>query len=280
MALILEGKQVAAAAKTEVTAKIEWLAARGIACGLAIMIVGDDPASHIYTQRLLKLAQSLGITTTLRQLPATATLEQVLTVVHELNADDKVHGILPMMPLPSHLDADVVTAALDPRKDIDALHPLNTGLVTLGKSRWAPCTPRAVMAILDFYGIELAGKQAVVIGRSNVVGKPVALLLLSRNATVTICHSKSQDLKAIVRQADIVVAAVGRPGLITGDMIKPGAVVIDVGINETAGKIVGDVDYDAAAAAAKAITPVPGGVGTVSNIMVMQALLRQFSDDV
>ena len=279
LALVLSGKEVAATIKKQLTAKISSLAARGITCGLAILLVGDDPASHIYSQRLTKLADGLGIKAVVRQLPAAATLENVLAVVRELNEDDSIHGILPMFPMPPHLDADVVVAAMAPHKDVDALHPLNVGLVTTGKSIWAPCTPRAVVAILDFYGIDLTGRHAVVIGRSNVVGKPMALLLLKRNATVTVCHSKTRDLVSLVRQADVVVAAVGRPNFVTAAMIKPGAVVIDVGINEVAGKVAGDVDYAAVEPVVQAITPVPGGVGTVSNVMVIQSLLRNFDHE-
>ncbi|SDF29132.1 bifunctional 5,10-methylenetetrahydrofolate dehydrogenase/5,10-methenyltetrahydrofolate cyclohydrolase [Sporolituus thermophilus] len=278
MALILDGKAVAAAYKAKIKAKVDALAARNITCGLAILLVGDDAASRIYADRLVKLATGLGVRAVVRHLPADAAEEEVLTLVRELNADGSIHGILPMMPLPPHLAADRVAAALAPDKDVDALHPLNAGLVATGKSRWAPCTPRAVMAILAHYHIDVSGKHAVIIGRSNVVGKPLAHLLLGQNATVTVCHSKTGDLAALTRQADVLIAAAGRPALIGPDMVRPGAVVIDVGINEVNGAVVGDVAYDAVLPVAAAITPVPGGVGAVTTVMVVEAALRNFGD--
>lgn len=183
-----------------------------------------------------------------------------------------------MMPLPAQINPDIIARSLDPEKDVDAMHPLNVGLVAAGKSPWAPCTPRAVMTVLEHYGIELAGKHAVIVGRSNVVGKPLAQLLLGRDATVTVCHSKTPDLAAFLRQADLVVAAVGRPQMIGASMIRPGTVVVDVGINELDGRIVGDVDFASVEPLAAAITPVPGGIGTVSTVMVLEAVLRKWPD--
>lgn len=279
MALILDGKAVAAARKAALQAKIDLLASRGVQSGLAIVIVGDDAASRIYAERMAKVAAQMGLKVTVKQLPAATSQEELLQIINQLNDDSAIHGILPMMPLPAHLNADEIIAALDPAKDVDALSPISVGLVAAGKSKWAPCTPRAVMAILDHYNIELTGKHAVIIGRSNVVGKPLMHLLLSRNATVTVCHSKTQDLAAMVRQGDIVVAAVGKAELITADMIKPGAVVIDVGINEVGDRLTGDVDFTSVERVAAAITPVPGGVGSVTTTMVLDAALRELGHD-
>lgn len=277
MALILDGKQVAAAAKDELKARVEKLAARGEKCGLAIVLVGEDPASRYYTNALVKLAGTLGVAAVVRELAAGIGQAELLSVIDEFNRDESISGILPMMPLPPHLDADSVAERVRPDKDVDAINPLNVGLVAAGKSRWAPCTPRAVMAMLDYYKIELTGRRAVIIGRSNVVGKPLAHLLLGRDATVTVCHSKTRNLAEVVRQGDIVIAAVGRPGLVGPEMVAPGAVVVDVGINEVDGKIIGDVDFTAVEPVASAITPVPGGVGVVSNVMVIDAVLRRFA---
>jgi methylenetetrahydrofolate dehydrogenase (NADP+)/methenyltetrahydrofolate cyclohydrolase len=274
--LILDGKKVAEAEKEALTIKFAELKAKGLTCGLAIVMVGDNPASRIYMNRLDKLAKSLGMNSHTYHLPENTGQEELLALLNQLNADPTIHGIIPMMPMPPHINADIVGEAILAQKDVDAIHPYNVGLFASGKSIWAASTPRAVMAILDFYNIELSGRHAVVIGRSNVVGKPMTHLLLSRNATVTVCHSKTVNLAVIVRQADVIVAAVGCPRMVKADMVKPGAVVVDVGINEIEGTIVGDVDYDEVAKVAGAITPVPGGVGSVSTIMVMQAVLRDF----
>jgi len=276
MALILDGKQVAAAEKGDLIAKVASLKDKGFTCGLAIIMVGDNPASRIYMNRLDKLAKSIGMASQPHHLPANTPQEEVLALIDKLNADPDIDGIIPMMPMPAHINADIIGEGILAQKDVDAIHPYNVGLFASGKSVWAASTPRAVMAILDFYGIELSGRHAVVIGRSNVVGKPMTHLLLSRNATVTVCHSKTVNLADIVRQADVIVAAVGYPRLVKAEMVKPGAVVVDVGINEVESGIVGDVDYDEVVKVAGAITPVPGGVGAVSTIMVMQAVLRDF----
>ena len=271
--LLMSGKPVADAARERIAAKIAAAKANGKQVALAIVTVGDDPASHVYKSRLIKMTESLGAGVKTVELPATASQEEVETVIKELNADGGVTGILPMMPLPKHLNSDAVGALLAPSKDVDCLNPLNAGELYLGRSRWAPCTPRACMATLAHYGIELKGKHVVVLGRSNVVGKPVALLLLQEHATVTICHSRTQDLPGILRQADIIVAAVGIPSFVKPDMVKEGVVIVDVGINAVDGKLLGDVDA-AVAAKASAFTPVPGGIGVVSNMMVMDMLSR------
>ena len=278
MALILEGKPAAAAVRARLTEKAKRLQAENIECGLAVLLVGDNHASIIYAEWLGKLCSSLGINYHLAALSGETTQTEILELIGQLNQNPLVSGILPMMPLPAQIDADIVARSIDPDKDVDAMHPLNVGLVAAGKSPWAPCTPRAVMTVLDYYGIPIAGKHAVIVGRSNVVGKPLVQLLLARDATVTVCHSKTPHLDYFLRQADLVVAAVGKPRLITGQMIKPGAVVVDVGINELDGSIVGDVDYQSVSAVASAITPVPGGIGTVSTVMVLETVLRKWQD--
>ena len=271
--LLMSGKPVADAARERIAAKIAAAKANGKQVALAIVTVGDDPASHVYKGRLIKMTESLGAGVKTVELPATASQEEVEAVIKELNADEAVTGILPMMPLPKHLNSDAVGALLSPAKDVDCLNPFNAGELYLGRSRWAPCTPRACMATLSHYGIELKGKHVVVLGRSNVVGKPVALLLLQEHATVTICHSRTQDLPGVLRQADIIVAAVGIPSFVKPDMVREGVVIVDVGINAVDGKLLGDVDA-AVAAKASAFTPVPGGIGVVSNMMVMDMLSR------
>jgi methylenetetrahydrofolate dehydrogenase (NADP+)/methenyltetrahydrofolate cyclohydrolase len=276
MALLMEGKPAAALLRARLTEKAGKLKAMGISCGLAVLLVGEDHASIIYAEWLGKLCKNLGISYHLAALPAETTQDELMGLIEQLNHKPTVSGILPMMPMPRHIDPDVVARGLDPEKDVDAMHPLNVGLVAAGKSPWAPCTPRAVMTVLDHYGIGLAGKHAVIVGRSNVVGKPLVQLLLARDATVTICHSRTPDLGYFLRQADLVVAAAGRPRLVTAGMIKSGAVVVDVGINETDGRIVGDVDFDGVSEVASAITPVPGGIGTVSTVMVLEAVLRKW----
>ena len=278
MALIMEGKPAAAAIRVRLTEKAGKLRDQGIVCGLAVVLVGDDHASIVYAEWLGKLCSNLGIRYHLAALPADTTQREMLSLIEQLNANPEVSGILPMMPLPAQINPDIIARSLDPEKDVDAMHPLNVGLVAAGKSAWAPCTPRAVMTVFEHYGIELAGKHAVIVGRSNVVGKPLAQLLLGRDATVTVCHSKTTDLAAFLRQADLVVAAVGSPQMIKSSMIRPGAVVVDVGINELNGRIVGDVDYAAVEPLAAAITPVPGGIGTVSTVMVLEAVLRKWAD--
>jgi methylenetetrahydrofolate dehydrogenase (NADP+)/methenyltetrahydrofolate cyclohydrolase len=278
MTLLMEGKPAAAVLRARLAEKAKRLREQKIPCGLAVLLVGDDHASIIYADWLGKLCGSLGIPYHLAALPAETTQKEILALIEQLNRNPEVSGILPMMPLPRGINPDVVVRSIDPDKDVDALHPLNVGLVAAGKSPWAPCTPRAVMTVLDHYGIPLAGKHAIVVGRSNVVGKPLVQLLLARDATVTICHSRTPDLTYFLRQADLVVAAAGKPRLITAPMIKPGAVVVDVGINDLDGRIVGDVDFESVSAAASAITPVPGGIGTVSTVMVLEAVLRKWPD--
>ncbi len=271
--LLMAGKPVADAARERIAGKITAAKAGGREVILAIVTVGDDPASHVYKGRLIKMTESLGAGVRTVELPATASQDEVEEAIKKLNADEHITGILPMMPLPKHLNGDAIGALLAPAKDVDCLNPFNAGELYLGRSRWAPCTPRACMATLAYYGIELKGKHVVVLGRSNVVGKPVALLLLQEHATVTICHSRTKDLPSVLRQADIIVAAVGIPAFVKPDMVKEGVVIVDVGINAVDGKLLGDVDA-AVAEKASAFTPVPGGIGVVSNMMVMDMLSR------
>ena len=271
--IIMSGRPVADAYKETIKEKVEAARQDGKNVTLAILTVGQDPASFVYRKRLLKMTESLGMESRCVELPETASTADVIEAVGKLNADPDVTGILPMMPMPKQVDGEAVGAALSPVKDMDCLNPANGGALLLGKGRWAACTPRACMAILKYYDIPLDGKHAVVLGRSNVVGKPVALLLLQENCTVTVCHSHTKNLPDLLQQADIVVAAIGKAGFVTPDMVKDGAVIVDVGINVTDKGIVGDV-APAAAAKASAFTPVPGGVGVVSNVMMMDAVVR------
>lgn len=272
-AVLMKGKPVADVYRAAMETKIAEAKARGIEVTIAIVIVGDDPASHVYKGRLVKLIESLGGNAKEILLPAETKQEDVIACIQKLNEDDKITGILPMMPMPKHINDDEIGATLDAKKDVDCLNVSNAGEVFLGRSRYAACTPRSCMSILEYYGIELAGKHAVVIGRSNVVGKPVSMLLLQKNCTVTICHSRTKDLPSIVKEADIIVAAVGKAGFVVPEMVKEGAIIVDVGINMVDGKLCGDVD-PACEEKASAFTPVPGGVGVVSNMMVMDALTR------
>ena len=270
---LMRGKPVADVYREMIIEKIAAAKQRGLLVTLAIVVVGEDPASHVYKGRLVKLIEGLGGAAKVIELPGTATEEEVIGVVKKLNRNRYVTGILPMMPMPKHINGDAVGAAVSPNKDVDCLNPQNSGDVFMGRSKWAACTPRACMATLEHYGIELEGKNVVVIGRSNVVGKPVAVLLLQKNATVTVCHSRTQNLPEMLKSADVIVAAVGKPCFVQPEMVKEGGVIVDVGINAVGDKLVGDVD-PAVADKASAFTPVPGGIGVVSNMMVMECLTR------
>ena len=270
---LMRGKPVADVYREMIIEKIAAAKQRGLLVTLAIVVVGEDPASHVYKGRLVKLIEGLGGAAKVIELPGTATEEEVIGVVKKLNRNRYVTGILPMMPMPKHINGDAVGAAVSPNKDVDCLNPQNSGDVFMGRSKWAACTPRACMATLEHYGIELEGKNVVVIGRSNVVGKPVAVLLLQKNATVTVCHSRTQNLPEMLKSADVIVAAAGKPCFVKPEMVKEGVVIVDVGINAVGDKLVGDVD-PAVADKASAFTPVPGGIGVVSNMMVMECLTR------
>lgn len=270
-ALLMKGKPVADVYRENIAASIAAAKESGNKPTLVILLVGDDPASCVYTERLAKLTESLGATAKVVRMPAETTEEEVITLIRKMNRNRYITGILPMMPMPKHINSDAVGAAVTKHKDVDCLNPTNAGELYLGRRSWAPCTARACMAALEHYKIDLKGKHAVVIGRSNVIGKPVALLLLQKHATVTICHSKTENLADITRNADIIIAAVGKAGFVTADMVKEGAVLVDVGINEVDGKLVGDIAPEATAKAS-AFTPVPGGIGVISNMMVMECL--------
>ena len=272
----LLGKPVAQAHKAVLQENMQPLLEQGVTITLGILLVGDDSAAHMYATFMEKVAKGANFGTKLVQLPETATQEEVEAVIQEFNKDTAIYGVLPLMPMPKHIDTEAVIGALDPAKDIDGLTTYNIGLVSSGKGGYVPCTPKACMAIIDHYGIDLGGKKVVVLGRSQVVGKPVALLALDRNATVTICHSRTQNLEAELAQADVVIAAVGKAHMVHGSMLKPGCVVIDVGINDLEGQTVGDVDFDSAKEVASAITPVPGGVGSVTTTMMLEGLYEAY----
>ncbi len=274
MAIRLDGKATAAAVRADVAREVAELKQRGITPGLAVILVGDDPASRIYVNNKKKACAEVGFYSEEITLPADTTQEQLLRVVEELNARPDIHGILCQLPLPKGLDDKAVIAAISPDKDVDAFHAANVGRIMLGEYRFLPCTPAGVMELLHRADITVAGKKCVVVGRSNIVGKPMAMLLLHEHGTVTICHSRTPDLAEQCRQADILVAAVGKAKLITADMVRPGAVVIDVGMNrDENGKLCGDVDFDSVEPVAGYITPVPGGVGPMTIAMLMQNTL-------
>ena len=270
-ASIIDGKKLAAAVKAEAAAEVQQLKEQGVVPCLAVLLVGEDPASQVYVRGKANDCAECGIESRVIRLDAATTQEELLAQIEALAADDAVHGILVQLPLPAHIDEAVVIAAIPPEKDVDGFTPVNAGRLLTGEPCFAPCTPAGCLRMIRSTGIDITGKRAVVVGRSNIVGKPAALLLLAENATVTVCHSRTRNLADICREADILVAAVGRQGFITGDMIKPGAVVIDVGINRGAdGKLHGDVDFAAASEKAAFITPVPGGVGLMTRAMLMK----------
>lgn len=266
---LLDGRVLSARVMEELKTRTAALKEKGIVPGLAVIYVGDDPASAIYVRNKEKACDELGIRSFHIAMPGDTTQEALENRIRELNADEAVNGILVQLPLPKHLDEDAALAVIAPEKDADGFHILNGGKLLYGLEGTVPCTPRGIMVMLESSGIDLNGKNAVVIGRSNIVGKPVAMLLLQKNCTVTMCHSRTQDLAAFTRNADILVAAVGKPRFVTADMVKDGAVVIDVGINRVDGKVVGDVDFEAVSKKASFITPVPGGVGKMTVCMLM-----------
>ena len=274
MAKILDGKAVSAAVKERVAAEVADLKARGVSVGLAVILVGDDSASRVYVNNKKKACEVCGIQSFEYALPAETTEDELLALIRKLNADPSVNGILCQLPVPRHIDDKAVIAAIAPEKDVDAFHVANVGHIMVGDYTFLPCTPAGVMELLHSAAISPEGKRCVVIGRSNIVGKPMAMLLLHENGTVTVCHSRTKDLAAICREADILVAAVGRAKFVTADMVKPGAAVIDVGMNrDENGKLCGDVDYEAVEPIAGYITPVPGGVGPMTIAMLMQNTL-------
>lgn len=275
MAIRIEGKLLAAQVKERVAAGVKELKEKGIEPCLAVIMVGENPASQVYVKGKVKDCAECGIKSLEIHLPAETTQNELLQRLAELAGDAGVHGLLVQLPLPAHIDEKTVIEAIPPQKDVDGFTAVNVGRMMIGEECFLPCTPAGCMEMIRSTGVSISGKNAVVIGRSNIVGKPAAMLLLRENATVTICHSRTENLKQVCANADILVAAVGRAGFVTGDMVKPGAVVIDVGINRNAqGKLCGDVDYDAAAEKAGYITPVPGGVGLMTRAMLMQNTLQ------
>ena len=274
-ATILDGKAVAASVLAEVAKQVTQARSAGVHPCLAVVLVGDDPASQVYVRSKGRRAQEVGIAVQDHRLPATTTTGALLELVHQLNNDESVHGILVQLPLPAGVDTDAVLVAVDPSKDVDGFHPDNLGRLVLGQPRFVPCTPQGCMRLLEEGGVSLTGAHAVVIGRSKIVGKPVAHLLLAKHATVTIAHSRTADLAAEVARADVVVAAVGRANLVRGEWIRPGAAVIDVGINRNAdGKLVGDVEFAAARERAGVLSPVPGGVGPMTIAYLMSNVVK------
>ncbi len=275
MATIIDGKRISGEIRAELAEKTkEFQGKYNTVPGLAVIIVGEDPASRVYVRNKHKACAEVGFYSEVHELPADATQEQVMSLIDRLNGADNIHGILVQLPLPKHLDEQKILLSIKPEKDVDAFHPYNVGKIMIGDYCVLPCTPAGVMQLLARSGVSASGKHCVVIGRSNIVGKPMAMLLLHDNGTVTVCHSRTPDLREQTLQADILVSAVGRAGFVTADMVKPGAVVIDVGINRNAeGKLCGDVDFEAVSEVASMITPVPGGVGPMTITMLLQNTL-------
>lgn len=270
MPQIIDGKAISAAIKDELKEKVEKLKAEGVNICLAVIQVGNDPASGVYVGNKKKACAYIGIESLAYELPEETTQEELLTLIGELNAKKEVNGILVQLPLPGHIDEDQVIRAIDPKKDVDGFHPQSVGALCIGQPGFVSCTPAGIIQLLKRSGVEIAGKECVVIGRSNIVGKPMALLLLRENGTVTVTHSKTKDLKEVTRRADILIVAIGKPKMITREYVKEGAVVIDVGIHRNENnKLCGDVDYDDVAPVCSAITPVPGGVGPMTIAMLM-----------
>lgn len=275
MAKILSGKTVSERIKEELKLEVKKLNSQGIFPGLAVVIVGDDPASRVYVNSKKKACEEIGIYSEEYALPVETTEEELLGLIEKLNTSEKVCGILVQLPLPKHINEETIINAISPKKDVDAFHPANVGKIMIGNYDFLPCTPAGVMELIKESGIDVSGKECVIVGRSNIVGKPQAMLLLHANGTVTICHSRTKDLAQKTKNANILVAAVGIPNFIKGDMIKEGAVVIDVGINRLENKkLVGDVDFESAEKVAGAITPVPGGVGPMTIAMLMKNTLK------
>ncbi len=270
----LDGKALALRIREELAVKTAELKAHGVTPGLAVILVGNDPASETYVRNKGIACEKAGMHSETIRLPEETTQEELLARIRALNADPAIDGILVQLPLPAHLDERAALNAILPEKDVDGFHLLNAGKLLTGEASVVPCTPKGVMRLIREAGVSLAGKEAVVVGRSNIVGKPMALLLLQAGCTVTVCHSKTRDLAEHTRQADVLVVAVGKPGLIRGDMVKPGAVVIDVGINRVDGKLYGDVAFDEAAEKAGWLTPVPGGVGPMTIAMLLENTLE------
>ncbi len=276
MAMRIDGKAISQAVRAEIAAETaKFKEETGVTPGLAVVIVGEDPASRVYVRNKRTACEQVGFYSEGYELPAETTQAELEALVDKLNRDEKIHGILVQLPLPPHLDEEKLLLSIDPRKDVDAFHPYNVGRIMIGEYAFLPCTPAGIMELLTRSGISCEGKECVVVGRSNIVGKPMAMLMLQANGTVTVCHSRTRNLSEITRRADILVAAIGKADFFTADMVKPGAVVIDVGMNRRPdGKLTGDVDYASVEPVASAITPVPGGVGPMTITMLMKNTLR------
>ena len=275
MSIIIDGTKIAQDIRRSVREEtLAFTEKTGVVPGLAVVLAGDDPASKVYVGRKAKACAEAGFLSREYKLPADVGEAELLALIRDLNNDPQIHGILVQLPLPKHIATDKIIAAIDPSKDVDGFHPANVGRLVTGSPLFVPCTPRGIMELLARSGISLSGKDAVVVGRSNIVGKPMAFLLLAQNATVTMCHSKTKDLSAVTSRADVLIAAIGKPRMITADMVKEGAVVIDVGVNRLeSGKLAGDVAFDEVAPKTSAITPVPGGVGPMTIAMLMKNTL-------
>ena len=275
MAQMIDGKKIAAEIREQIAADTKKLVEEtGVRPGLAVVIVGDDPASHVYVRNKKKACEQVGFYSEEHALPEQTTQQELMALLDRLNQDTKIHGILVQLPLPRHLDEQAVIERISPKKDVDAFHAMNVGKIMIGNFDFLPCTPAGVMELIHAAGVSVSGKECVVIGRSNIVGKPMAMLLLHENGTVTICHSRTQHLPEVTRRADILVSAVGRAKFVTADMVKPGAVVIDVGMNrDENGKLCGDVDFAAVEPVASYLTPVPGGVGPMTITMLLKNTL-------
>jgi methylenetetrahydrofolate dehydrogenase (NADP+) / methenyltetrahydrofolate cyclohydrolase len=277
--VLIDGKKVSAEIRNRLADEIQELKKKtGKTPGLATVLVGDDPASAVYVRNKNKICGELGFQSFEQKLTADTSEEKLLQLVGELNSNKDIHGILVQLPLPDQIDSEKILQAIDPKKDVDGFHPINVGKLVVGNALLTPCTPTGIIALLDRYDIEISGKHAVIIGRSNIVGKPVSMLLLQRNATITICHSRTQNLEEVTRSADILVAAVGRANFVTEEMVSEGTVVIDVGINRVDGKLTGDVDFEAVSKKASHITPVPGGVGPMTIALLMENTLKAFKE--
>lgn len=272
---LLNGKELAQKLQQEMTQEVTALKEKGLQPGLAVILVGEDPASQVYVRNKERAANNIGMYSVVYRLPETTSEADLIAKIEELNQDDKIHGILVQLPLPKHINEDLVLDTIAPEKDVDGFHPMNLGNLFAGKPTMIPCTPAGIMELIKLSGLDLAGKNAVIIGRSNIVGKPMAHLLLQANATVTICHSKTKDLPKVAKQADVLVVAIGRANFVTADFVKEGAVVIDVGINrDENNKLTGDVKFDEVAPLTSYITPVPGGVGPMTITMLMRQTIE------
>ena len=276
---IIDGKMVASQIKKNIASEVESLRQKtGETPGLAVVLVGDDPASSVYVRNKNKTCKDLGFQSFENILPANTSESTLLGLIDELNKDERVSGILVQLPLPSHISSYKILEAINPQKDVDGFHLENIGRLVTGNATFKPCTPEGIIQLLDHYKVDVEGKNAVVLGRSNIVGKPISLLLLERNATVTICHSRTKNLSAITKSADILIAAIGKPNFVTDDMVKDDVVIIDVGINRVNDKLIGDVDYQSVSKKASLITPVPGGVGPMTIAVLMANTLQAFKN--